>query len=248
MSYKLSVSPDYNPEQLSGWFIFNTWLQKTFGQAVHFDVYDDFSGQRQAINDNKIDLIYANPYDAGVLMREKNFVPLVCPHKKTDEALIAVANKHLAQNVEELDMGCRVAYTQDPSVQMMGMIMLEPADLNKNDVRPILCENYILIAKNLIKGQADVGFFLTEAYDHLSNLVRKQLRPLVRSQIFIIHHTLMIHPDMLAKMPNLQQALLEMPKQTTGLDALHNLGFDCWDAIGQEEMEFMIDVVDTLRS
>ena len=65
MTLELTVSPDFSPEHIAGWYVFNTWLQRKLGVRIHLELYEDFSAQRQAIAADKVDLIYANPYDRG---------------------------------------------------------------------------------------------------------------------------------------------------------------------------------------
>lgn len=86
MSYIFTVSPDFTPEHLSGWFIFNTWLQKQTGLPIHMEMYKDYSHQREGIHNDQISLIYANPYDAAMLVREKGFLPVTKPAGVADEA------------------------------------------------------------------------------------------------------------------------------------------------------------------
>ena len=76
MTLQLTVSPDFSPDHIAGWYVFNTWLQRKLGVRIHLELYDDFDSQRQAIAANKVDLIYANPYDAAMLVREKGFVAI----------------------------------------------------------------------------------------------------------------------------------------------------------------------------
>lgn len=246
MSYLFTVSPDFTPEHLSGWYIFNTWLQKQTGEAIHLEMYNDFNAQREAIASDKVDLIYANPYDAAVLVREKGFQPLVKPEGVSDEAIIAVRADSDLQNITDLKPGVKVAFTDDPDVHMMGMIMLEPADLDKNNITLKIYDTYVLIAKHVMRGECDAGIFLAEAYDDLSNMVKKQLRILVRSQISVIHHSLMIGPRLKDKRQEFQQYLLGMKNDEKGPGVLESLGFRGWDVVDDEEMEFMIDLMDTL--
>ena len=42
MSYMFTVSPDFSPDRLSGWYIFNTWMQRQLGVDIHLELYDDF--------------------------------------------------------------------------------------------------------------------------------------------------------------------------------------------------------------
>jgi len=93
MSNLFTISPDFSPDRISGWYIFNTWFQKQTGEAIHLKMYDNFHSQIVAIKNDEIDLIYANPFDAAMLVREKGFLPLVKPLGKTDEAIIAVNAK-----------------------------------------------------------------------------------------------------------------------------------------------------------
>ena len=246
MSFMFTVSPDFTPDHLSGWYIFNTWLQKQTDTAIHLEMYDDFSSQREAIQNDKIDLIYANPFDAAMLVREKGFLPLVKAEGESDEAVIAVSAENPVEDVAHLEEGIKVAFTDDPDVHMMGMIMLEPGDLDANNITSVPSDTYVLVAKHLLKGEADVGIFLAEAYDDLSNMIKKQLRILVRSQISVIHHSLLIGPKLLDKRDEFQNVLANMESNEKGKGVLSSLGFESWSKVEDEEMEFMIDLMDTL--
>jgi phosphonate transport system substrate-binding protein len=241
-----TVSPDFSPDHLSGWYIFNTWLQNQSDTAIHLEMYNNFQSQRDAIQSDKIDLIYANPFDAAMLVREKGFQPLVKAKGEADEAILAVSANSLVECVATLEDGTKVAATDDPDVKMMGMIMLEPGDLDAGNTTLIQSDSYVLVAKHLLKGEADVGIFLADAYDDLSNMIKKQLRVLVRSQIDVIHHSLMVGPKLIDKKDEIQKILVGMGSDEKGQGVLTSLGFDSWEKVEQEEMEFMIDLMDTL--
>ena len=246
MTYQLTVSPDFSPEHLAGWYIFNTWLQKTLGIPIHLELYNSFQSQREAIAADKVDIIYANPYDASMLVREKGFRPLVSPKDTPDEAIIAVKLEHSAKQVEDLQPGLKLASTDDPDVHMMCMIMLEPADLGDSNTTRKICDSYILVAKSLLHHECDVGFFLAEAFNDLSGMVRKQLRPLVTSQIHVIHHALLLGPKLAERQQAFLQALLQMAHDPKGSGVLEALGFSDWEVLEQEEMEFLIDLMSAL--
>jgi len=246
MSFMFTVSPDFTPDHLSGWYIFNTWIQRQTDTAIHLEMYNDFHSQREAIENNKIDLIYANPFDAAMLVREKGFQPLVKAVGESDEAIIAVNVENSVEDVAHLNEGIKVAFTEDPDVHMMGMIMLEPGDLDASNITPVLSDTYVLVAKHLLKGEADVGIFLAEAYDDFSSMIKKQLRVLVRSQISVIHHSLMIGPNLLDKKEQFQQILVDMNADEKGQGVLKSLNFTAWEKVEDDEMEFMIDLMDTL--
>lgn len=246
--YQLTVSPDFTPDRLSGWYIFNTWLQRNLGLHIHLEMYDSFEAQRAAIRADRVDLIYANPFDASMLVREKGFRAIARPLGIADECVIAVPAASTVQKVEDLAPGVRVASTDDPDIHLVGMIMLEPADLNKTNVQAVAADGYVLVAKALLKGEADVGFFLKDAWDGLSNVVRKQLRPLVVSQISDIQHAFLVGPRLMDSAEEIQDLLLRMGQIEKGPGVLEALGFEGWEAVDQEETEFMIDLMDTLKA
>lgn len=248
MSFIFTVSPDFTPDHLSGWYIFNTWLQHQSNAAIHLEMYNDFQAQRDAVAADQIDLIYANPFDAAMLVREKGFLPLVRAEGESDEAIIAVNAGSSVNDVAELEPGTRVAFTDDPDVKLMGMIMLEPGDLDASNIVPVPSDTYVLVAKHLLKGEADVGIFLAEAFDDLSSMIKKQLKILVRSQISVIHHSLMIGPKLQDRRAEIQQILVNMHDDEKGKGVLTSLGFSGWQKIEDEEMEFMIDLMDTLNT
>ncbi len=248
MTYNFSVSPDFNPSHISGWYIFNTWLQRTINEDIHLELYDNFELQRKAIADDQLDLIYANPFDAALLVREKGFTPIACPSNQSDEAIIAVNNESTITTIEALNEGTRISSTDDPDVRMMCMIMLEPAGLGSHNTVLNQRDTYVLVAKDLLKGDADVGFFLEETYNDLSDFIRKDLRPLVRSQIQVIHHLLLAGPKLAHKRDEIAAVLLAMKDDSKGKGVLESLNFEQWNAVEQEETEFMIDLMDTLTA
>lgn len=248
MTYINAVSPDFPPDHIAGWFIFNTWLQNTLGLPIRLELHDDFASHHRDIAADKIDMIYANPTDAAVLVREKGFVGVARPLCISDEAVVVVSADSSIQSIEDLSPDARVAATSQPDVRMMGMIMLEPADISAATAQMVHCNTYVLIAKALMNGNADVGFFLKEGYDNLSSMVKKGLRPLVSSEIQLVRHGLMIGPRMNEHRTKMLAALLDMSNSDKGKDVLDNLGFSGWEAFENEEVEFMIDLMDTLTA
>ncbi|MEJ2406000.1 MAG: phosphate/phosphite/phosphonate ABC transporter substrate-binding protein [Candidatus Thiodiazotropha sp.] len=247
MPYQMTVSPDFTPDHISSWYIFNTWLQRSLNKVVHLELYDGFEQQRQAILSDQVDLIYANPYDAAVLVRQKGFLPIVKPQRASDEAVIVVHDSNPAQQVEELKTGINIATTDDPDVNLICQIMLEPAELNTTNTQRISKNTYPLVAKALIKQEVDLGFFLLEAYESLSKITRRELRPLVSSQIQVIHHALFAGPRLREQRSSLCNLLMQMPHDPKGAGVLRTLGFEAWEPMEDEEMEFMIDLMDTLN-
>lgn len=246
MTYKLTVSPDYPPEDIAGWYIFNTWLQRKLNCRFHFEMFDCFEAQRAAIARDEIDLIYANPFDASMLVREKAFIAIAAPVSKQDEVVVAANAASSIAKVEDLLPGTRIAVTSDPDVNLIGMILLEPADLNRGNTETIPVSAYVIVAKQLLQGKADIGFFLKDAFDDLSKIVRRELHPLVTSQISVVRHVLLLSPRAAVIAEPLLQALLSMHLDARGASVLASMGLNGWETQSMEDTEFMIDLMDTL--
>jgi phosphonate transport system substrate-binding protein len=136
--------------------------------------------------------------------------------------------------------------TDVPDVNTMGTIMLEPAGISPSDIETISCSNYITVAKKVITGQADIGFLLADAYDEFSSLVKKQVKPLITSKIHVLHHALLLGPNLQDKKSFLQDSLVMMANDTKGMDILNSMEIEKWEIMEQDEAEFLIDLIDTL--
>jgi len=246
MTYQMTVSPDFSPDFIAGWYIFNTWMQNQLAETIHLELFDSFEQQRKEINEDKIDLIFANPYDASVLIRDKGFVAVAAPAGKADEAVICVATDSVVTCVEDLKEHCNVSMADDPEVNTIGMIMLEPADLNKDNVNISELSNYVMVAKSLINGKSDVGFFLKESYDNMSKFIKSQIRPIIISEISVIRHSFLVGPKLANRVDDIRKLLNDMHTIEKGSGVLASLGFERWANQEHEDAEFMIDLMDTL--
>jgi phosphonate transport system substrate-binding protein len=246
--YQLTVSPDFVPDRISGWYVFNTWLQRALNIRVHCELYENFGAQHQAIREDKVDLIYANPLDATMLVRDKNFVTLAKAQGVSDECTIAASVHSAVHNIEALQANTRVALTLDQNINLMGMMMLESVDLDESNIVPVSVDSYVLVAKALLNGKADIGFFSKDTRNEFSTAIREQLRPLVTSQTADIQHVLLASPRLVERVPELSEHLRTMSQTQNGASVLEALGFQGWDLLSQEDTEFMIDIIDTLKA
>ncbi len=246
MIYQITVSPDFSPQHIFGWYVFNTWLQKELQIRIHVELFNDFESQRQAILNDQVDLIFANPYDASILVREKGFTAIARAQGMPDEAIIAVNVASTVETIEDLQPGLRLVSTEDPDINMMGLIMIEPANLTAENINMQQVDTYAIVAKKLLLGDADAGFFLKAAYHDLTSLTQKNLRILIESKIDVVYHSFLIGPKLKDRSFDIQQMLAAMGDSEKGQGVLDSLGFSAWEKVSEEDMEFMIDLMDTL--
>ncbi|WP_298431439.1 phosphate/phosphite/phosphonate ABC transporter substrate-binding protein [Ottowia sp.] len=247
MTFNLLIAPDFAPERFAGWHMLNTVLQKKSGLALHLLTPASAAEQARLIAEGKVDAVYANPFDAASMVRDSGYQAVARPLGKSDEMVIATAAGSPLNTVEELQSGCRIALTDNKDVKLIGLRLLESADLTEADVQWQLVDTYQAAARMAIKGEVDASFFLAEAFHSLSRLTAAQLKPLIESKLADITHVLLTHPRMAAEAGRLRDALLGLAGTPEGQPVLDELGIKGgFEAMNEEDAEFMIDLMDTL--
>ena len=247
MNINVLIAPDFAPEHFAGWHMLNTLMQRKTGLALRLLTPASASEQAQLITDGKADIIYANPFDAASMVRDSGYVALVRPINKVNEMVIAAHAESPVASSRELKPGSKVALTDNKDVKLIGLRLLEPADLTEADINWQVVESYQAAARMVIKGEADACFMLAEAFHSLSRLTLTQLKPLIESKLADITHVLLIHPRMGDGLDRLRDALLPLAGTPDGQPVLDALGMpQGFEAMSTEDAEFMIDLMDTL--
>ena len=163
MTLNLLIAPDFAPERFAGWHMLNTVLQKRSGLGLHLLTPASATEQAELIAQGKVDAVYANPFDAASMIRDAGYVAVARPLGKPDEMVIATGAQSPAHSVEDLRPGCKIALTDNKDVKLIGLRLLEPADLTEADVQWQLVDTYQAAARMAIKGEVDASFFLASA-------------------------------------------------------------------------------------
>lgn len=247
MTLNFLIAPDFAPERFAGWHMFNTTLQRRSGIGLHLLTPASAHEQTDILNAGKADLVYANPFDATDMIRSQGYIPFARPVQRYDEMVIATGAESGLQCVEDLKPGCRIALTNNKDVRLIGLRLLEPADLTEDLIRWVLVDSYQAAARQAIKGEVDAAFFLADAYASLTRMTRSQLRVLVESAISDISHVVLAHPRIAESLPTIEKALLGIGQVQGDQDVLDALGLPKgFEPMTQEQAEFMIDLMDTL--
>jgi phosphonate transport system substrate-binding protein len=182
------------------------------------------------------------------LVRDKGFVPIAKVEGRLDEAVIVVKAESPLETMEAFEPNLKLAMTENPDVNMISMMLLEAVDLNNGNIQKTTYDSYIIMVKNLLKGEVEAGIFLEKAYDELSAGVKKQLKIVLRSDLEELYHSFLIGPELADRQAEIQSLLVSMGDNPIGKGVLGALGFKSWCKIENEEMEFMIDLIDTLSA
>lgn len=246
MSHRFVIAPDFPPNLFSGWYTLNTLLQKRSNLAVHLETPASSQEQTEMIAKGGIDLVYANPFDAAKLIREQGYKAIARPVGKSDEMVIVSSAKGDIKTLDDLKAGATIAMADNRDVKLIGLRLLEAVDLTENDVKFEITETYQAAAKQVAQGTADAGFFIAEIYHSLSNLTKMQLNVLIESDLATITHVLLAKED-LADADTVRDVLLNLKNDADGQAVLTELGMpNGFEAVSEEEAEFMIDLMETL--
>lgn len=245
-THNMLIAPDFSPERFAGWHMFNTLIQKRANLNMHLNIPASQAEQQGIINQGDIQVIYANPFDAATLIREQGYRAVARPIGKSDEMVIAAATNSDINSLEDIKAGATVAMADNRDVKLIGLRLLEAVDIAEADLNWTVTETYQAAARQVIKGDAQVAFFMAEIFHSFSRLTKAQLSVLIESDLADISHVLLIK-DGFPDTDILMDAILNLHNDDDGKEALAELGMpQGFEAMDEEDAEFMIDLMQTL--
>ncbi|MFZ2842843.1 PhnD/SsuA/transferrin family substrate-binding protein [Psychrobacter sp.] len=245
-THNMLIAPDFSPERFAGWHMFNILIQKRANLNMHLNMPASHGEQEALIKAGDMQVIYANPFDAATLIREQGYRAVARPIGKSDEMVIAASSNSDINALEDLAHGATIAMADNRDVKLIGLRLLEAVDLEETDLSWSVTETYQAAARQVIKGDAQAAFFLAEIFHSFSRLTKAQLSVLIESDLADISHVLLIKegfPDT----DILMNAILNLHNDDDGKEALAELGMpQGFEAMDEEDAEFMIDLMETL--
>lgn len=242
------IAPDFPPQYFAGWHFLNNRLQHVLDQPVHLLTPVNAAEEKADLAADKVDLIYANPFDAAQLVREMGYLPIAKPINQSDEMVIASKSGSGMEQLSDLKPGAKIFCTENIDVRLIGLRLLEAVDLEEGDIDWQPTDTFPAVARRLIQGEGDAGFFMASAYHHLSALTKNQLHVLIESRIYDLAHVLLVHPRLANMQNTLQEGFVGLKDTADGQHVLSELGLDNgFEVLKQEDIELLIDLIETLR-
>lgn len=248
MKLNVIVAPDFGLERGIDWILL-TALMRRRGVELDLHIPATLAEHDSALGSGAADVVFANPVDAIDLVRRDGYLPFARPTRQHDEMVIVCAADAKAQTICDLRPGCRIGLTADRCVEVVGLRLLEPANLDSTNTQRIHVDTSAAAADLILFGSADIGFFATESHAALPLPTRRQLRLLMKSAIGDLAHLLLCHPRQADQLTEISQAfvgLSDVDAETAS--AMRVLGLELgFSALSCAETEDMLDLVDALR-
>lgn len=242
------IAPDFPPEYFAGWHIFNTNLQRLTDNTIHLLTPADYPEQNALLDKEKICLVYANPFDASTLIRERGYLPIARPIGQSDEVIIVAPADSPISHSDQLPTQCKILVTDNYDIRLIGLRLLESAGLTKDTVNWLNADTYQEVARRLINHEADAAFFLASTFHHFSPTTLHNLKILMESRINDLSHVVLLHPDFADFQSLFRQTFINMGSHKAGQMALDDLALSQgFELLSEEDAEFMIDLIETLH-
>jgi len=225
-----------NNQQLTGWFVFNTFLQRHLEKAIHIDVKQP--GQTSQLNQNA--LVFAKPFDACVLISEHQFIPVARPANDSDEVSIIVRQADAEKALGKFAGAKVVTAVETDFMYLLGRFLCDEYELDSSQLQYAFTGNEIKALQTLLRGQADMLFMPKKNYHQLSRLSREGTYVLAESETAMSYHMLLVSPRHAALKHALTDTLYSMHKDEKGSQVLTDLGISSWCEPEQDEIAMLL--------
>jgi anti-anti-sigma regulatory factor len=208
-------------QQLTGWYLLNTYLQRRMKKAIHFEQNIDANDAAST------DLLFAKPFEACSMIKQYGFVPVMRPLSECDEVVILTRsddNRALG-DYEGVTVGTA---TQDSFVYLLGRFLCDESGLDSAKFNFDFAGNEIKTLQSLIRKKCDLVFMLKKTYEGLSSFSRNNVRKLDESQTHFACHLFCVAPQLKAEGELLAEILEDMVNNEQGQKILQDIQIDGW--------------------
>jgi len=224
-------------QQLTGWYLFNTYLQRRMQKAIHFDQSQD------VLNEASIDILFAKPFEACSMIKRRGFIPIMRPISEADEVVI-LTRAGDERELADFKQASVVTASENSFVYILGRFLCDENDLDSSKFNFTFSGNEIKSLQMLIKKKADLLFMLKKTYEGLSSFSKKNVRKLDESATDFAFHLFSIAPDLKEEGKTLHTILKEMVDDEKGKGILEDIEFQGWCPVEEGELKMLTMVFD----
>ena len=222
--------------QLSGWYLFNTYLQRRLQKAIHFEQEEDKKS-------GNTDLYFSKPFEACAMIHKKGFIPLLRPIGDADEVVILVREDDSRELAEFKNVNV-VTASEGSFVNLLGRFLCDENGLDSSKFNYQFAGNEIKALQMLIRKKADILFMLKKTYDGLSSFGKKSIRALDESKTDFAFHQFCVAPYLKKEGEELINVLEAMADDEQGKKILEDIQFEGWCKPEEGELKMLQMVYD----
>lgn len=210
-------------QQLSGWYLLNTYLQRRLEQPIHLEQPQ----LGQDMNEVSVDLLFSKPFDACSLIKNQGFTPLMRPIGDADEVVILMRADD-PRKLEDITQPEVVTVSQYNFVYILGRSLCDENGLDSKSFNYQYAGNEIKALQTLVKGKADVLYMLKKTYNGLSSFARGATRLVDESTTNFAFHFFCAAPYLSELHQPLVEVFSEMGDSEQGRQVLSDIQIDGW--------------------
>lgn len=220
----LLITPDFPPEFFANWHMFNTQLQRALDTTIHLQTPAGYREQQELLDSETVALVYANPFDAGSLMRDKGYIPLAKPDLPSDQVLVVANAQSAFAALGDLPADSRVLITANRDMESIGLGVLQGTAITADSVQWLHARTFTELARRLMANEAEIGLFLASSFRSLNAGTQGSLEILFETEFEDFGHVMLLHPDFADQADKLRAALLNMAQSPVSRMTLEDLG------------------------
>lgn len=222
-------------QQLTGWYLLNTYLQRRLTRAIHFDQSVDTP------DPSTTDLLFAKPFEACLMIKKHGFIPLMRPIAEVDEVVIltrADDNRSLS-DYEGVTVGTA---TEGSFVYLLGRFLCDESGVDSSKFTFDFSGNEIKALQSLIRKKCDLLFMLKKTYEGLSSFSHSNVRKLDESVTDFACHLFCVAPHLKDQSQALVDVLMAMENDEQGKEILKDIQIQGWSKpeVGELKMLQMV--------
>ena len=219
-------------QQLTGWYLLNTYLQRRMKKAIHFEQSTDVP------NGNTTDLLFAKPFEACLMIKEYGFVPVMRPIAEADEVVI-LTRADETRSLKEYEGVTVGTATKDSFVYLLGRFLCDENGLDSAKFTFDFAGNEIKALQTLIRKKCDLVFMLKKTFEGLSSFSRDNVRKLDESQTDFACHLFCVAPHLKEESQALIDSLVGMPNDDQGQQILKDIQIQGWNKPEAGEVQML---------
>lgn len=224
-------------QQLTGWYLLNTYLQRRLTRAIHFDQSVDTP------DPSTTDLLFAKPFEACLMIKQHGFIPVMRPIAEVDEVVILTRadDERSLNDYENTTVGTA---TEGSFVYLLGRFLCDESGLDSSKFTFDFSGNEIKALQSLIRKKCDLLFMLKKTYEGLSSFSRSNVRKLDESVTDFACHLFCVAPHLKAESQALVDVLMAMENDEQGKEILKDIQIQGWQKPEMGELQMLQMVYD----